>query len=492
MPPGQDEDTRRLRAEPTATGTAGDRPAGDLSRPDTSPPGGRPGAYGATPRASAETPDALGRPAVPPRPGVPPARTGARRPGPGVPPDEDTRRLRAEPSGTRADATGTGGTAPAGDVGTTGSTATAVHGLPTPSRPSATSTAFAATPAAPATPVSPAPEGFHPIETPAAPRPAAPAPPMAPVPSPGPGIPPRPDAPPVETTTRLRPIVPTPSGPPPARVGRNPFDPPEVPSEVTARLRPIRDRRTGRAVGAVACAVLGLGLIGGAVTARWLTGDSSADSARGTNYAKGRTLWHSVPVDTLFPRTIKGESAGPGRADRVWTRVAVAPDGDCASALGPLLVTTLQQAGCARVLRATYTDATSTHVTTVGMVFTEAGEDAMDALALRFRKESLAERPDLIPRTFPAQGTVAAGFGDRQRASWAISVLTDVPVVVYAVSGFADGRVVNDPQPADAARARGATSAPAQAGLGHEAEGLAAGAERALMKSLPPATEPST
>ncbi|TXS77748.1 hypothetical protein [Streptomyces sp. sk2.1] len=34
-------------------------------------------------------------------------------------------------------------------------------------------------------------------------------------------------------------------------------------------------------------------------------------------------------------------SAGPGGADRVWTRIAVAPDGGCAKALDPLLVRVL-------------------------------------------------------------------------------------------------------------------------------------------------------
>ncbi|MFF0448635.1 hypothetical protein ACFYT4_19850 [Streptomyces sp. NPDC004609] len=443
--------------------TTGDRPAGPPSRPAAPPPGG-PGAYGTTPYGSAGAPEAPGRPAAPPRPDLPPARSGASRPGSGVQPDEDTRRLRAGPAGTSGDTTGTTGS---GMAGTAGRTATATHGTPAPHAPGASG--------------APRPDGLA-----AAPGPPTPT---AAVPPPGHGIPPRPDAPPTETTTRLRPIAPAPGGPPPAPVRRNPFQPPEVPSAVPARPRPIRTRRTAVAV---ACAVLGLGLIGGAVTARWLTGDSSADSAGGTAYAKGRTLWHSVPVDTLFPRTIRGENAGPGRADRVWTRVAVAPDSDCAGALTPLLITTLKPVGCARVLRATYTDATSTHVTTVGMVFTEGDKAAMDALDLRFRKQSLDERPDLMPRTFPAQGTVAARFGDRQRASWAITVLTEMPVVVYAVSGFADGRAVNDPQPAVAARAKGATSAPAQAGLGHEADGLAAGAERALTKTLTPASEPPT
>ncbi|MER6995890.1 hypothetical protein [Streptomyces sp. NPDC000410] len=266
--------------------------------------------------------------------------------------------------------------------------------------------------------------------------------------------------------------------------------PPETPAEITTRLRPIRDRRPGRAVAAVACVVLGLGLIGGAVTGSWLTGDSSASTTVGTGsgYAEARALWHSVPVDTLFPRTLKGDGAGPGGADRVWTRITVAPDGPCTGALDPLLVKTVQPVGCVRVLRATYTDATTSSVTTVGMIFTEAGADAMAALRNRF-DEGLDERADLMPRTYPAPGTAAATFGDKQRASWTVKVLTDAPVIVFAVSGFADGRTVGDPQPAAEAMVSGATSAPAQAGLGHEAKGIADRIERGLRRSVNTPTE---
>ncbi|MEV6397898.1 hypothetical protein AB0M39_24515 [Streptomyces sp. NPDC051907] len=260
---------------------------------------------------------------------------------------------------------------------------------------------------------------------------------------------------------------------------------------MTTRLRPVRTRRPVRTVGAAACVVLGLGLIGGAATGSWLTGDSTADPADRTAYTAARTLWHSVPVDTLFPRTLQGPGAGPGGADRVWTRIAVAPDSGCATALDPLLAKTVQPVGCARVLRATYTDATSSSVTTVGMVFTEADSAGMRDLADRFSQQGLAERPDLMPRSLSAKGTVAAGFGDRQRAAWTVNVLTEAPVVVYAVSGFADGRTVTDPQPADEAKAKGATSAPAQAGLGHEAEGIAGHIERRLRTKVDEATKES-
>ncbi|WP_407706034.1 hypothetical protein [Streptomyces yaizuensis] len=239
-----------------------------------------------------------------------------------------------------------------------------------------------------------------------------------------------------------------------------------------------------RAVAAVASGLLGLGLIGGAATGTWLTGDSSADTTADSAYATARILWHNAPVDALFPRTLHGEGAGPGHADRVWTRVAVAPDGACADRLTPALLATLRTVGCSRVLRATYTDATASHVTTVELVFTTGDAAATRALAARFTSVDTDRDPELLPRTLPAPGTVAERFGTAQRASWTVEVLEDVPVVVQAVSGFADGRPVGVPQHADDARARGATTAAAQAGLGHEAQGLADAVTRALRVAL--------
>ncbi|WP_241847101.1 hypothetical protein [Streptomyces sp. CB02414] len=255
-----------------------------------------------------------------------------------------------------------------------------------------------------------------------------------------------------------------------------------------ARPRSLGGRGRPQAVAAAVCLVLGLGLVTGAVTGSWLAGDSGDGGARDAFAAAG-DLWHSVPVDQLFPPTVQGRGAGPGGADRTWTRVAVAPDGDCAGAFDPLLAKVLDPVGCTRLLRATYTDATQSHVTTVGLLFAKADAAAMTALAGRFEKEGLGRRADLMPLPYAAEGTVAAGFGAPQRASWTVSVLTDAPVVVYAVSGWADDRTVDEPEPAEQALESGAASAPAQAGLGHEAQGLADRVERALRGNVGAPTE---
>ncbi|MFJ7076578.1 hypothetical protein [Streptomyces sp. NPDC098781] len=255
-----------------------------------------------------------------------------------------------------------------------------------------------------------------------------------------------------------------------------------------ARPRPLGMRIRPRIAVAAACVVLGAGLIGGAVTGSWLVGDSGDGGARDT-FTEAGGLWHSVPVDQLFPPTVSGTGAGPGGADRIWTRIAVAPDTGCANAFDPLLRKALAPVGCERLLRATYIDATQSYVTTVGLLFTTADATAMRSLDARFAKEGLDRRTDLMPRPYAAKGTPAAGFGDEQRAAWTVSVLTDAPVVVYAVSGWADDRAVDDPQPAEEAMESGATTSVAQAGLGHEAQGLADRVERALRKNVGPSTE---
>ncbi|WP_225642352.1 serine/threonine-protein kinase [Streptomyces werraensis] len=319
--------------------------------------------------------------------------------------------------------------------------------------------------------------------------------PPAPSVPPRPAHRPRPDTP-SETTTRLRAV---PAEPDPALSWSAPMSPGGVPGagrpasvssgEPETGPRPFARRTRGQVVAAAVCLVLGTGLIGGAVTGAWLADGPEGPGTRHA-FAVAGDLWHEVPVDQLFPPTVQGRGAGPGEADRVWTRIAVAPDSGCEGAFDALLTRVLAPVGCERLLRATYTDATQSHVTTVGLLFTEADAVGMEALARRFERERLDRRGDLMPLPYAAKDTAAEGFGPEQRASWAISVLTDAPVVVYAVSGWADGRSVDEPQPAeDAMRSGATTTAPAQAGLGHEARGLADRFERALRKRAGTPTE---
>ncbi len=88
--------------------------------------------------------------------------------------------------------------------------------------------------------------------------------------------------------------------------------------------RPSARRTRAQVVAAAVCLVLGAGLIGGAVTGAWLADGPEGPGTRHAFTVAG-DLWHDVPVDQLFPPTVQGGGAGPGEADRVWTRIAVAP-----------------------------------------------------------------------------------------------------------------------------------------------------------------------
>ena len=110
------------------------------------------------------------------------------------------------------------------------------------------------------------------------------------------------------------------------------------------------------------------------------------------------------------------------------------------------------------------------------------GRDERPERPLQQREPRPPYRPDAPP--LRREEHRRRRLHDAQRASWTISVLTDAPAVVYAVSGWADGRGVDTPEPADEAMAPGATTALAQAGLGNEAKGLADRVERALRKNV--------
>jgi hypothetical protein len=251
---------------------------------------------------------------------------------------------------------------------------------------------------------------------------------------------------------------------------------------------PAPRRGVARTVAAAVALVTGIGLVAGAATGSWLSDGPRAQAQPGA-YEVARGLWHATEVDKLFPPRLEGDGAGPGGADRVWVRVAVASPDNCKKGLDPALARELRRVGCEKLLRATYADETRSSVTTVGLVFTTAGAAKMGRFEDRFEDEELGARPDMLPRAYGTETGPAAGFGDEQRATWTVRVLSDAPVVLYAVTGFADGRPVAEPQPANDAVHPTATTAPAQAGLGHDAEGIADRIERSLRKTSARATE---
>ncbi|MCX5379322.1 hypothetical protein [Streptomyces sp. NBC_00091] len=234
-------------------------------------------------------------------------------------------------------------------------------------------------------------------------------------------------------------------------------------------------RHPGRIPAATLCALLGTGLLAGAATTAWSEHRAShRPLPHDAAYRKAASLWRSAPVDSLLPPVLDGPGAGPGGADRSWTRIALAPDADCAAALPADWRTALAATGCTRVLRATYTDSTRSSLITVGLVFTPADAAAMGAL-----RDRLGVPP-------------AYEYADARRAAWTATVAADAPAVVYAVSAFADGRTLDAPVPAEEAARQGATGIVAEAGLGHAAKGAAGRVERALatLAAPPAATRP--
>lgn len=498
----------RFPDAPPAPGSGSGQPA-HHSTPGTEPRSRRAGAAhpGPMPPESGTGPSASG--AVPPRPSsrpsVPPRRPGA----PTETASETTFRMRPVPTG-RESGEGRTGSASASSGARPASAGPAIPPMPD-TRPDATQPR--PTPSRPAG--APARPGFPPRPTrdasatgavrgtsaagnpPASPRASTVPPPPAAPPSPAP-MPSAPTEAPSGSGSRTAPLSPDPalswSASLPPQAGTSGGGRPVVSfgePEVGFKERTWGVRIPARIAAVAGSVVLGLGLIGGAVTGSWLIGDSGEDGGN-DRFAQAGRLWHSVPVDQLFPPTVDGQGAGPGGADRTWTRIAVAPDSGCTDAFDPLLRKALAPVGCERLLRATYTDATQSYVTTVGLLFTDADAPAMRELDARFTKEGLDTRTDLMPLPYAAKNTLAADFGARQRGSWTISVLTDAPVVAYAVSGWADGRAVDTPEPAEKAMEPGDTSPAAQAGLGNEAQGLADRVERALRKTVSsPPEQPS-
>ncbi|MEV7613004.1 hypothetical protein [Streptomyces sp. NPDC089799] len=219
--------------------------------------------------------------------------------------------------------------------------------------------------------------------------------------------------------------------------------------------------------------MLGLGLLGWAGLLLWQDRqEADRVSSAVETYRRAGTLWDRAPVDALFPPVLDGAGAGPGGADRKWTRIAVSPRTECAEGLSKEWQKEMEHTGCTRVLRATYTDATRSSLVSAGLVFTTAGPEAMDEL-----------RGQL---SAPA----ALGIGGGQRAAYKVSVRSDAPVVVYTVSAFADKRDVPQARPAEDAMKPADRSAVALAGLGHAAESVADGLEAALAAQVaPPAPE---
>ncbi len=157
--------------------------------------------------------------------------------------------------------------------------------------------------------------------------------------------------------------------------------------------------------------------------------------------------WRTTEKTQIFPALIRyqlpgGALGSTGSLSLTARRLAIARQATCASVAGAKSMLPLfRRAGCQALLRATYTDETSSFVVTVGVAV--LGSDAGTTAVAR----TLTNRPAagsgavarlVVLRPLPVPDSPAAGFGVRQRQlSW---VAGSRSYLVVATVGFADGR----------------------------------------------------
>ncbi|CAM5415811.1 hypothetical protein SALBM311S_12787 [Streptomyces alboniger] len=192
-------------------------------------------------------------------------------------------------------------------------------------------------------------------------------------------------------------------------------------------------------------------------------GEPGQSGKRDSSSPRAGGLWHSVPVDQLFPPTRGGPGCRPRprrphldpHRRRPGHQLARTPSTPCwARPSHPSAAS-----GCCAPPTRTPRRATVHHQSASSSP--RPTPPAMSALAKGFTDQGLADRTNLMPRPYAAKGTIAASRSTEQRA-----LLDHVRPHrrsrrrVYAVSGWADGRTVDDPQPAAQAMTSGATTSP--------------------------------
>jgi hypothetical protein len=157
--------------------------------------------------------------------------------------------------------------------------------------------------------------------------------------------------------------------------------------------------------------------------------------------------WRTTQKTQIFPALIKyqlpGESLGSTWSLNLTARrLAIARQATCASVAGAKSMLPLfSRAGCQAMLRAAYTDQTSSFVVTVGVAVL-GNEPSATMVARTLTRQSGTTHGAVarlvLLRPLPVPGSPAAGFGLRQRQlSWVASA---GPYLIVTTVGFADGR----------------------------------------------------
>lgn len=212
-------------------------------------------------------------------------------------------------------------------------------------------------------------------------------------------------------------------------------------------MRGKRKRRPGLAAVFALLSLVGLALAGyGAIAAfkpRVFTPEQRA-KIEAWEVAK---RWRTTKKTQIFPALIRyqlsGESLGSTGSLRLTAhRLAIARQATCASVAGAKSMLPLfRRTGCQALLRATYTDESSSFVVTVGVAVLNSQAAAMTVV------RTLTRQPASVPgavarlavlRPLRVPDSPAAGFGLRQRQlSWVAGARS---YLVVATAGYADGR----------------------------------------------------
>lgn len=195
--------------------------------------------------------------------------------------------------------------------------------------------------------------------------------------------------------------------------------------------------KSGRVIGITACAgvaALGLATAGfGGIKAQSLaTRRPTSAELTAAGAAGVAQRWEREPASALFPASFKYTT--DLQTSENARRLAIGSGRDCAAAVDDTLSRLAAQYGCAAGLRATYTDALSGTVYTVGVL---GFRDATHAAGF-YNKVPVDPFPATGLHALAVAGTAAARFTDADRQASAAQLAG--PYVVLAIGGYADGR----------------------------------------------------
>jgi hypothetical protein len=197
--------------------------------------------------------------------------------------------------------------------------------------------------------------------------------------------------------------------------------------------------RFGLTVAALALGLAGLAASAAGIAVQVLPRRFSAAEQQQIMAWQSARRWRASPAGRIFPPTVGYQLpsyalSGTGELPLIARRVGIAQQASCAAAADATAAAVLDQHGCAKMLRATYVDATGSLVVTVGVAVMR-GTAAADA-SIRALLSPPGLRSGVRPLGF--RDTLAGGFGAAQRQL--SSAIDRGPYLVLSTAGYSDGR----------------------------------------------------